>query len=264
MKVAVIGESRVINSILRMMGEESRKEIDNYLEDVSSRDFLVMSSIEQVNNIFGKNIDQFYMSLSEDELMDLRTWTSYNFSNINAILRNNWTYENNGLLTEGKKSEIRELASRISKIFTKYINPQENFVVFRGTTVDSFKDYGITNLSELENLKGKFLYEQGFISTSIIEDYCYFKRDFNDGKKYNVKIRYLISSEKNDGILLINKDTSHYSNEFEYLLDKGSLSKVIDVKVAKDSDTAILTVVLIPRKVYDREYQNNKTSSRCN
>ena len=33
-------------------GEESRKEIDKFLEDVTLRNFLVMSSMEQVNNIF--------------------------------------------------------------------------------------------------------------------------------------------------------------------------------------------------------------------
>ncbi|MBQ2873093.1 MAG: hypothetical protein IJE89_03740 [Bacilli bacterium] len=260
----LMGESRITNSILRMMGENSKKEIDNYLESVVDRDFLVISSIEQVNNIFGKNIEQFYMSLSEDELIDLRTWTSYNFSNINAILRNNWTYENNGLLTEDKKNELRELAGRISKIFAKYNSPLVNFIAFRGTTISSFKDYGITDLLELENLEGKFLYEQGFTSASMIESSCYFKKNFNDSKKYNIEVRYLVSSECEEGVLLVNRDTSHYSDENEYLIDKGSLSKVIDVKVDKDSDTAIITVVLIPRKIYDREYHQDKTSIKVN
>lgn len=262
--MAVIGESRVTNSILRMMGEESRKEIDNYLEHISAKDFLIINSMELLSNIFGKSIDDFLISLSEDELMDLRTWTSYNFSNINAILRNTWTYEVNGLLTEEKKNQLRELTDRISKIFTKYNNPQIDFIAFRGTTIGSFKDYGITDLQELENLEGKFLYEQGFTSASIIESSCYFKKDFNDLKKYNIEVRYLVSSECNDGVLLVNNDTSHYLGESEYLMDKGSLSKVINVKVDKDNDTAIMTVVLIPKKIYDREYRQDKITSKSN
>ena len=262
--MAVIGESRITNSILRMMGEESRKEIDNYLEHMSSKDFLIVNSMEMINNIFGESIDNFLMSLSEEELMDLRTWSSYNFSNINAILRNNWTYEKNGLLTEDKKNELRELAGRISRIFAKYNSPQVDFIAFRGTTIGSFKDYGITDLSQLENLEGKFLYEQGFTSASMMESSCYFKRDFNDGKKYNVEVRYLVSSECEEGALLVNRDTSHYSDENEYLMDKGSLSKVIDVKVDKDNDVAVITVVLIPRKIYDKEYRQDKISSKSN
>lgn len=262
--MAVIGESRLTNSILRMMGEESREAISSYVDEVCSRDLLVTSSMEQVNNIFGKSLDEFFTSLTEEELMDLRTWTSYNFTNINAILRNNWTYENNGLLTEDKKNELRELASRISKIFSKYNSPQVNFITFRGTTIDSFRDYGITSLLELESLEGKFLYEQGFTSASMMESSSYFKRDFNDGKKYNIEVRYLVSSESEDGVLLVNRDTSHYSDECEYLIDKGSLSKVIDVKVDKESDTAIMTVILIPKKVYDRDYQQEKSNSKVN
>ena len=117
---------------------------------------------------------------------------------------------------------------------------------------------------ELENLRGKFLYEQGFTSASIIENSSYFNRNFNDGKKYNIEVRYLISSECEDGLLLVNKDTSHYSDENEYLIDKGSLSKVIDVKIDKERDIAIITVVLIPKKIYDREYCQDKTNSKSN
>lgn len=262
--MAVIGESRVTNSILRMIGEESRKDIDGYLEDVSSRDFLIMTEIKQIYNVFGVSLDNFLTSLTEDELMDLRTWTSYNFININAILRNNWTYYDNGELTEQKKKELKELAERISKIFLKYNNSQIDFITFRGTTLGSFKDYGVTNLLDLEKLEGKFLYEQGFTSTSMLEESCYFNKDFKDSKKYNIKVRYLISSECEDGLLLVNNNTSHYSEEFEYLIDKGSLSKVIDVKIDKDSDTAILTVILIPKKIYDRSYRQEVVNSKSN
>ena len=98
----------------------------------------------------------------------------------------------------------------------------------------------------------------------MMESSCYFKKDFNDGKKYNVEVRYLVSSECEEGALLVNRDTSHYSDENEYLMDKGSLSKVIDVKVDKDNDVAVITVVLIPRKIYDKEYRQNKTCSKSN
>ena len=37
-----VGESRVTNLILRMLGPSVRSEIDDYVNDVCSRDFMVM------------------------------------------------------------------------------------------------------------------------------------------------------------------------------------------------------------------------------
>lgn len=249
--MAIIGESRITNSILRMMGEDARSQIDDYISNVCSKNFLVMKSMEQVYDMFGDNFQIFMESLSEEELMDLRSYTGYNFKNINAILRGNWEYDVNGSLTPEKKEEFRKLADSVGNIVSKFNMPNVDFITFRGTTLSSFSSYGISELAQLESLNGKFLYEQGFTSTSILEDSCYFNKKLDTGKNYNVEIRYLISSECNDGALLIDKNTTYSTSQNEFLLNKGALSKVIDVKIDKNTNTAILTVVLVPREVYD-------------
>lgn len=258
----VLGESRITNSILRMIGEDSRSVIEHYVADVCSRDFLVINTIEQLNNLFGQSSDDFMTSLSQDELLDLRSYTGYNFKNINAILRGNWAYEENGLLTPEVRERFSKLANSIGKIVSKFSIPNVNFMIFRGATLHSFSSYGISALSQLNSLKGKFLYDHGFTSTSIIEESSYFNKKLDTGLNYNVEIRYLISSECNDGALLIDKDTSYSTTQNEFLLNKGSLSKVIDVKIDEVNNTAILTVVLIPKKVYDLGYQVDKSGSR--
>lgn len=253
-----LGESRVTNMVLKMLGSDKVIEVNNYVDDVCSRDFIVMSSKKQVNNIFNNSLDEFLSSLSEEELLNLRSYTGYNFWNINSILRNNWRYETNGVLTQEKKEEFMKMSDMVSKIINKFNMPDVNFVSFRGTTLDSFSSYGIKELSQLENLEGRFLYEQGFTSTSVLEESSYFKKTLDDGRFCNIGIRYLIPSESDDGVLLMDNNVSYSVNQNEFLLNSGSLSKVIDVKIDKNTNTATLTVVLVPKKVYDIDYNKSK------
>ena len=258
----VLGESRITNMVLRMLGTDVIKDIDNYVVDVCSRKYLVMNSVEQVKNIFGQSLDNFVSSLSEEDMINLRSYTGYNFRNINAVLRCNWTYEVNGVLNREKEEDVRRLSETIGELVGKFIIPKVDFITFRGVSLDSFDSYGIRELSQLDSLRGKFLYEQGFTSTSVLEDTCYFNKDLNDGKKYNVLIRYLISSECNDGALLVDNSTSYSINQNEFLLNKGSLSKVIDVKIDDEMNIAVLTVVLVPKKIWDRTEDKIKSSAK--
>lgn len=246
------GESRITNMVLKMLGEETQNNINNYVEEVCSRNFTVMQSIDQVKDIFSSATDNFLNNLTEDELLNLRSYTGYHFWNINAILRNNWNYEINGALTPEKINMYTELSNSVSTILDRFHSPSINFMTFRGTTIDSFSSYGIRDVSELITLKDKYIYEQGFTSTSILEDSSYFNRTLDDGRFCNVGIRYLIPSENSDGALLLNNEMSYSTNQNEFLLNKASLSKVVDVKI--ENNKAILTVVLVPKKVYDMSY----------
>ena len=257
-----MGDSRVTNMVLKMLGPNIRNEIDIYIDNVCSRDFTVMKSINQVKNIFNESLDDFLSSLSEEELLNLRSYTGYNFWNINAVLRNNWRYETNGTLTHEKVKEYREICDVVSSVLNKFNIPNIDFITFRGTTLDSFSSYGISELSQLEKMKGKFLYEQGFTSTSILEETSYFNKTLDDGRFCNVGIRYLIPSESNDGALLIDNNVSYSVSQNEFLLNSGSLSKVIDVMIDENNNTAILTVVLVPKKVYDIRYNKSINGSK--
>jgi len=257
-----VGENRTTNMFLRILGNESLNNINDYVNDISKRDFVVLTSLEQINNLFGESYKKFLNSLSYDEINDLRVYTGYNYKNINALLRNNWNYEENGLLTEERKREFLILASKIKKILCKFETPNLNFVSFRGTTINSFSNYGISELSQLESLKGKFLYEEGFTSTSILEQTSYINKKLDDGRFCNVGIRFLIPSESDDGALLFSSDTSYSENQNEFLLNNSSLLKVIDVSIDNLNNKATLTVVLIPKKVYDYNYKQDISMSK--
>jgi hypothetical protein len=48
----------------------------------------------------------------------------------------------------------------------------------------------------------------------------------------------------------------------EFLLNNGSLSKVIDVKIDENNNTAVLLVVLVPKKIYDKNYNRDRLGSK--
>lgn len=258
----IVGESRVTNMFLNMLNNSTRIIVDEYINSVCSRNFMVLCSMEQVDNVFGGTVNDFLSSLSSDDLLNLRSYTGYNFRNINAILRGNWNYEVNGHLDHNKSYEFRILASNISSIIDKFRIPNIDFTVFRGTTLDSFNAYGINKISDLRSLCGKFLYEQGFTSTSILRDTSYVNKKLDDGRYCNVEIRYLIPSESNDGALLCDNNISYSTNQNEFLINSGSLTKIIKVLVDENTNTAILFGVLVPKKIYDIEYFKKINDSR--
>ena len=109
----------------------------------------------------------------------------------------------------------------------------------------------------LKNLENKYYYESGFTSTSLVRDKSFFNRELEYHEFCNIEIEYLIPGESNDGIPLINDDLSYSKVQSEYLINKGSLSKIIDVKVKPDGKLAHMKAVLIPEKMWNIIYNKN-------
>lgn len=259
----MVGDSmNYTNMVLRMIDKSVGIDtVNEYVDNVRNRNFVEMKSIDDVNLLFNNSIDNFLSCLSYNELMNLRSYTGYNYKFINALLRNKWTYEELGLLDNDKKQQFIKLSREISGILNKFDTPDIDFMCFRGTKIDAFKDYGITNLSELVNLKDRYLYESAFTSTSILSESSYFNNpNLDEQYNCNIEIRYLIPSESNDGALLTSDDTSYSTGQNEFLLNSGMLGKVIDVSI--NDNFAILTVVLVPKKIYELTYDKGNNVRR--
>ena len=100
-------------------------------------------------------------------------------------------------------------------------------------------------------MKGKYMSEEGFTSTSIVSENSYFRKTLENRKTYNVGIKYLIPKESSDGALLVTDELSFSPNQNEYLINKGSLTKIIDVKIDTVMNQAQLIAVLLPKKIWD-------------
>ena len=239
--------------IEKLLNEETKLEID--LIEKESKNY------ELVNLDFKEELNNFYTKTTDEEVMSLRNYTGYNFRRINAILRNNWNYEEHGKKDEKVVEGLTEDIRVIDSLLRRFPKNKNAFMTYRGTTLSSFKKYGIDNLDDLINLKDKLLYETGYTSTSLKEEESYFNKNIMD-KYINVEIKYIIPPNSQDGIPLITDDLSYSKNQQEYLIERGSLSKVIDVEIKEN--TAILMVVLIPKKIWDKESVKEVEKSRSN
>lgn len=216
------------------------------------------ASYEYKNIDFKNTITDFFNTLLYEELLTLREYTGYNYKRLNNLLRNKWDYEENGKLTDSIRKRYMDDAEEIESIIEKFPKNTDAFVVYRGTDLKEFRDYGIESLNDLEYLNGKFIYEEAFTSTSLTESASYFQKDIN-GIVKNIEIRYIIPPNSNDGIPLITESVSYSPNQEEYVLQRNTLSKVIGVSIS--DNTAIITAVLIPKKIW--AYQKQDTTNKA-
>lgn len=243
------GYSKITNTVLKLISEEDKNKIDNYLEEI------IKEPVEDILdvNLFSNYINHFSKDLSNDDLITLRHYTGYDYKNINNYLRRIWNYEDNGEYSEEVGEKYTNISLEISDLIKRFPSPDFNFYVYRGVNLNAFKQYNINSLDELSNMTNKYMYELGFTSTSLKEESSYFKE-----KNCDIEIRYLIPKDSKDGISLINDNLSYSTNQNEYLLDKGTLSKIIQVEVDENNNKAYLYSVLIPKYLYDYEKKDVK------
>ena len=255
--VMFMNENRKLNMILKYIGEEKLTEIDEFASEVSKRNFIKFSSDKEVEVFFIDYLADFYNNNSRSDIDNIRTYTGIAFRRFNSLLRGIWNYDTNGLLTDDMKSKYLDYADNLSECIERSPTLSSNIKTYRGASLDSFKDYGISSLEDLKNLENKYYYESGFTSVSLVRDKSFFNRELEYHEFCNIEIEYLIPEESNDGIPLINDDLSYSKIQNEYLINKGSLSKIIDVKVSPDGKLAHMKAVLIPEKIWNITYNKN-------
>lgn len=69
---------------------------------------------------------------------------------------------------------------------------------------------------------------------------------------YNVEIKVLINGKSTNVIPIINENTTFYSTDKEFLINADSLFKIVDVNIHEATNTATLTMVLIPKYLWNR------------
>ena len=235
------GMSKVINSIWRMIGKEKQKDVECFCLEKGTNTYKefsdpieVYSLIDSIDNDFVKN------------------YSGFNYKHINNALRNKWNYEEDG--NEVQKERFVKMGQEIANFISNQKTAIGNVLAFRGVSIEYFKDYGIEKIEELENLKQKYIFDFGFVSTSLVLSQSFFHKKNNLGLNYNILIEYLISDEFDDGVLI--GSNSYNNNECEYLINKANMGFVTDVNINKED--AIVKVLLIPKKIYDEYYKNER------
>lgn len=256
------GTNYNVSYLLRYIGEEKRKELDCYIKEMLLKSYQQFDSEIKISEFFNNFLNEYLSKLSYDELENLRSYTGLQFRNINAVLRNNWNYEVNGKLTPELKERSIELAKKIRYAINKA--PQLNIGIktYRGVSIASFQSYNIFTLNDLLLLEGKYLYEEGFTSTSLIKEKSFFYTDpFTLTGKPNILIEYLIPENSDDGIALLNESLSYSTNQQEFLINSSSLFKVISVRIDEKNNVAYMQVMLVPEKIWNlQDYEMERSS----
>ena len=236
-----IGVSKDVRSVMRYISLEKQNSMNYFCSDCLNRDYTVyadpemaLMSISQAP-LIGKDADAFL------------NYSGYNFRHINNAARGRWNYEENGNLD---KRSFEEIGNRMKSVIDNNQYSIGNTKLFRGVTVDYFRDYGIHSLDDMDSLRGQMLLDKGFVSTSLVEDRCFYKMDNELGLNYNVKIEYLVPEEFTDGICL--SSLTYSPGQCEYLINAWNMAKVVDV--VHDGDGVIVKACLVPKKVYDEYY----------
>ena len=231
--------------ILKTLGHEKLLELSDFASTVN------------YNKILSKPLskdyfDKAHQSLTLGDADILRRYSGYEYSKINGVLRGFWNYETMGMQTDTETSKLKKYANLLSlTIREKGKKLPHQTTVYRGTNLAAFRSFGVTSLEELKFLVGEFVYEQGFLSTSLSKDSCFFNRELEHHDVCNVQIVYTLPKGTSEIMPLVLPETSYSPNQKELLIDKGSLSKIIDVEI--NGNTATLTAVLIPKAMWELE-----------
>lgn len=245
------GKSFWTESVEGYLSNQKKAELEVFVEDVLSREFRQLQSRDEMIEVLGAQLDKFLSSLSYEEMGTLKSYTGYEFRNINAIMRNNWNYEINGKLTEEKKVYYRDFGEKIIKIIRKFPMLDKDIKVYRGVGIRAFWDYGIHSLEDLEYLKGNTLYEGAFTSTAMVRETSFFVKEPEWVDNCNIEIEYLLPRESQDGALIAIEGLSYSAEQNEFMINAGSLFKVVDVEVDKEDNRARIRAILYPKALWD-------------
>ena len=176
-------------------------------------------------------------------------------------------------------NKLNELLNElgISKVrLAKYLGVSRQ-MLYNYLALENFKDwpkekltklYSLLNIEtekelvDLKNLEGKFMYDAGFVSTSLLPQQSFFGKDIEKGKNYNIMIEYMVPQDFTDGIYIGNNASfSYHPHEQEYLINAGNISRVTSVKVNED-DTAKICAIVIPKFLYDDYYKGKESKSK--
>ncbi len=258
------GTNYNIKYLLDYIGLSKKQEIETFIKESQLNSYMKFSNEKEIDDTLGSVVLEYLNKLTLEEANDLRSYTGFQFRNINAILRNNWNYEVNGKLTKELKEEYLLLSEKIQRALNKVIKLPLGIKVYRGVSIQAFHSYGIFSLKDLIYLKDQFFYEEGFTSTSLIENQSfYYKNPYTLTGKPNILIECLIPEDSDDGVILLDDAISYSTNLAEFLIRNSSLFKVIDVNIDEEKNIAFLKMVLVPERIWnfhDYEIERNQST----
>lgn len=246
-----MGNKKQVDRIFSYMPKSRQLEIEQFVEEIEKRDYKEFSTDSEIADSFLEYMTDFYQNTRVEEREAIRNYSGISFREINSILRHTWDYDYNGSLTDEKRETAYFLAEKLSKTIERQEPLSQNIKAYRGVPASIFQDEKIESIEDLVGLKGTYYYESGFTSTSLIRERSFFDRPLEFHENCNVEIEYFIPKESKDCIPLITNHLSYSPAQTELLLNKGSLSKIVDISINKEENKAYMKAAFIPKSIWD-------------
>lgn len=240
--------------IHELMRQNAMEKIGVFLDEAEQRDYATFDSEEDLLESTREYQDAVSETLSYDEKDALKNYTGYGYKYINQFARGIWNYDFLGERTPESISKAESETQMLTRAIDKAPAIGADILTARGTNLDSFHGYNVAELADLSSLKGQFFLETGFTSTAIVHEKGFAGRDLDDPtrEKCNVEILYMIPGETDDAVALLTDEVSYSPNQTEYLLQKGTLSYIKEVRVDPEHNSAQLVMMVIPRSIYEQ------------
>ena len=243
--------SMILNIVESYQGKEQLEFIESFCDFVLDRSFIEFQNEEDIFAVFNDYMRELCSNIKYYDREIIKEYTGTLFRDVNAVLRNNWDYEMNGRCTKEREKDALEIANDMQEIFYNsgsYL--PADIKVYRGVSISAFKKFGVRKLEDLVFLKGQYVFDSGFTSTSIIRGRSFFDRSLGFHDTCNIEIEYLVPIESNDGLPLITNSLTYSPVQTEFLINKGSLSKIVDVDIIDGK--AYIKAIHIPQRVWDK------------
>ena len=226
--------------------------VAHFIDEKLLEDPKIYASVEDFisdNPDYAESLDD---TLSQDQKTAIKEYSGFRFAWINSVMRGFWDYDKMGKKTPELEAEIRTTAHDIDAAISIAPAPKSDFITFRGTNIDAFRNYDIQNLADLKALEGQFYLEEGFTSTAIVRDKSFVERAASDLwiKQSNIEVRYHIPAESHDSLALLSHELSYNPEQTEVLLNRHTLSYISEVSIAENSH-ATIDALLSPRELYE-------------
>ncbi|MEG1506415.1 MAG: ADP-ribosyltransferase [Bacilli bacterium] len=241
-----------VSNLIFSLEKDRQIIIDDFIKSFSQREVINFTDMEVLKNAFQNELKDYLTTITKSEKEDIRSYTGFEFANINAILRNDWNYEKNGLYTEEKRMYYDNFAKRIENAIRKFPPTGFDFVVYRGINLQFFYKCGVKSLEDLNRLVGCFLMDSGFTSTSLMEEDCFFGHNSFWHNGYKIEMEIKIDGNYSDGIFLGSDDITYSLNQKEFLINSGSVINVTDVVINDQDKTAVVMAILLPDYILNR------------
>ena len=166
------GENALTLNVLKDIDLDS---IEDFIKDVMQRNIKIFSDYDEIVSIFTQQYQELNLTKEEKQKISfyLKFYTGNAYDRINALLRNNWQYQEQGILTSEVEQKYQEFLNEIKNIFSLSPVNNLNFVTYRSVPLAIFQSYGINSKEELLSLKNKYYFDPGFVSTSLLNSLKY-------------------------------------------------------------------------------------------